>query len=135
MSLPAPTPASARRSGGRRIRLGLMLLFIVGVFVQFYLAGRGVFGASNYDAHRTWGNILHLFSLVILIATIAIPASRNGRDIGMAFGLLVLVTIQMMIGNFDHKQVAAFHPVLALVILGLAFGMLKHDRVAVVGGA
>lgn len=133
MSIPAPTPASAAPAGARRVRLGLMLFFIAGVFVQFYLAGRGVFGASNYDAHEFWGNILQLISLVILIATIAIKASRNRQNIGMAVVLVVLVTIQVMIGNFDHKQVGAFHPVVALLIVGLAFDMLNRDRVAVAG--
>jgi uncharacterized membrane protein YhaH (DUF805 family) len=125
MSSAEATPA---RPAGRQIRLGLMIFFIAGVFVQFYLAGRGVFGASNYNAHKDWGNVLHIISLIILIATIAIPASRTARDIQMAVSLFVLVTIQVIIGDLKHHEVGAFHPVVALLIVGLSFGMLERDR-------
>ena len=120
--------ATPGRPGGRQIRLGLMIFFLAGVFVQFYLAGRGIFGASSIKAHKDWGNVLHIISLIILIATVAIPASRTARDIQMAVSLFVLVTIQVIIGTTDHPQVGAFHPVVALLIVGLSFGMLGRDR-------
>jgi Family of unknown function (DUF6220) len=129
---PSPGPADT----GRRVHLGLIVLFLAGVFVQFYLAGRGAFHASsNYDAHKDWGGILHLISFVILIATVAIPSTRNRRDIGTAFALFVLVTIQLMIGDIKHPDVGAFHPVNALLIVGLSFHILGRDREAVAGSA
>jgi hypothetical protein len=36
----------------QRIRLVVTALFVLGLFVQFYLAGRGAFGASSYSALR-----------------------------------------------------------------------------------
>jgi hypothetical protein len=99
--------------------------------VQFYFAGRGAFGASNYNAHKDLGGILHLLSVVILIATIAIPATRNREDIGMAVVLVILTTIQAAIGTLDHPDVGAFHPVNALLIVGLSFHMVDRDRGAV----
>jgi uncharacterized membrane protein YhaH (DUF805 family) len=128
-SAAAGTPAPA--STGRRVHLGFIAVFLLLIFVQFYLAGRGVFGQSNYDAHKDLGDFLHLFSLIILIATIAIPATRNRVDIGMAAGLFVLVTIQAIIGDFKHPAIAAFHPVNALLIIGLSFHILSRDRAAV----
>src|SRR5437764_9597460 len=49
----------------QRIRLVVVALFVVGLIVQFYLAGRGAFGASSYSAHRTFGDMLHLVTPVI----------------------------------------------------------------------
>jgi uncharacterized protein DUF6220 len=134
MSSAAASP-NAPADTGRRVHLGLIVLFLAGVFVQFYLAGRGAFGASNYNAHKDWGFILHLISLVFLIATIAIPSTRNRQDIGMAFGLAVLVTIQIMIGDIKHPDVGAFHPVNALLVIGLSFHILSRDRAIVSGTA
>ena len=131
--------AAARPAGpvdtGRRIHLGLVIAFVVLIFVQFYLAGRGAFGASNYDAHKNLGGILHLFSLLILIASIAVPSTRNRRDIGMAAVLFILVTIQAAIGTLDHPDVGAFHPVNALLIVGLSFHLLARDRAAMAAPA
>jgi uncharacterized membrane protein YhaH (DUF805 family) len=131
-------PAAARPEPARTARnvhLGLVILFIVGVFVQFYFAGRGAFGASTYSAHKDWGGILHLYSLLLLIVTIALPATRNRVDIGMAAGLFVLVTIQAAIGDIKHPELGAFHPVNALLIVGNSFGMLRRDREALTGRA
>ncbi len=132
----AAAPPAGPVDTGRRIHLGLVIVFLIGVFVQFYLAGRGVFVESHdYEPHKMLGNILHLLSLIILIASIAIPSTRNRRDIGMAAVLFVLVTIQAAIGSFDHPDVGAFHPVNALLIVGLSFDLLARDRAAMAAPA
>jgi hypothetical protein len=129
MAVDSHAAASAPRDTGRRIHLGMIVLILVLLFVQFYLAGRGVFGAShNYDAHKAVGNTIHAWSLILLIATIAIRSTRNRVDIGMAVALFVLATIQVIIGNFDHPQVGALHPVNALLIVGLSFAIFDRDR-------
>jgi uncharacterized membrane protein YhaH (DUF805 family) len=125
-SAAAGTPAPA--STGRKVRFGLIVLFMVLVFAQFYLAGRGVFGAGSYDAHKLVGNIAHIVSLAILIATIAVASTRNRRDIGTAVALFVLVTIQVAIGNFDHPEINAIHPFTALLIVGLGFHLISAER-------
>jgi hypothetical protein len=79
----------------------LALLIAVGVVVQVFLAGLGIFGAESFDAHKTFGGILHIISILVFLLAIAGPRTR--RTIGMGFGL------------------AALHPVLALAVLGLAF--------------
>jgi hypothetical protein len=122
------TTTTAGTSGNRRIRLALVALFLVGVAVQFYLAGRGAFGASSYDAHEALGGILHGVSLLILIASVAIPATRNRVDIGLAAVLFVLASIQMGIASFEHPELGAFHPFNAILILGAAAGLLSRDR-------
>ncbi|MCA1846800.1 MAG: DUF6220 domain-containing protein [Actinobacteria bacterium] len=127
-----PSPANPPVS--RQVHLGLIVVWILALFVQFYFAGRGAFGASNYETHKDLGGILHIVSLLILLASVAMPATRNRVDIGMAAALFVLVTIQVAIGDAKHPNVGAFHPVNALLVVGLSFGILRRDRTQLAAG-
>src|SRR3954466_14212284 len=99
----------------------LALLIAVGIVVQVFLAGLGIFGAESFEAHETFGGILH--GLTILVFLLAIAGPRTARTIGMGFALAALVTIQIALvgARDDAPGVAALHPVLALFALGLAF--------------
>jgi hypothetical protein len=69
---------------------------------------------------------VHGFTALLLI--LAIIGPRTGRDIGMAAALVILVTVQIgLVGARDDAPgLAALHPVLALVALGLAAHMGLH---------
>ena len=69
----------------------LALLIAIGIVVQVFLAGLGIFGAESFDAHEEFGGIVH--GLTILVFLLAIAGPRTARTIGMGFGLAVLVTI------------------------------------------
>jgi hypothetical protein len=90
------------------------------VLVQFVLAGMGIFGASSFSAHETVGGILH--GITVLVFLLAIAGPRTGRDIGMGFALAAITTIQISLPETrdDAPGLAAFHPLLALAVLGLA---------------
>ena len=76
-SAAAPAPKSQT---GLQIHLLLVLLALGCVIVQVYLAGRGAFGASSYDAHKNLGHVLEPVALVLIIATVAIPRhAEQGR--------------------------------------------------------
>jgi hypothetical protein len=117
-------------SPARRVRFWLVLVFLVGIPVQFYLAGRGAFGASNYDAHKSVGDLLHLVTVLAFLATFFGADMRNGRDIGLGFGLFALMTIQAIIPSFKHPEIGALHPLNAILLLGLAVHLLMRDRAA-----
>jgi hypothetical protein len=95
------------------------LIVALGV-LQFFLAGLGIFGAESFSAHETVGGILHGFTILVFLLAIAGP--RTGRDIGMGFVLAALTTLQISLPELrdDAPWLAAFHPVLALLVLGLA---------------
>src|SRR5215211_3441653 len=99
------------------------LLWAALVVLQVFFAGLGIFGAESFATHRNFGNILHSLTAILLI--LAIVGPRTGRDIGMAVGLVVLVTVQIVLvsARDDAPGVAALHPVLAL---GLAAHMGMH---------
>jgi hypothetical protein len=101
----------------------LALLWAAAVVLQVFFAGLGIFGASSFKTHTDFGGILHGFTALLLI--LAIVGPRTGRDIGMAAGLVVLVTVQIgLVGARDDAPgLAALHPVLALLALGLAVHM------------
>src|SRR4051794_25667666 len=96
------------------------------VVLQVFFAGLGIFGAASFDTHRLFGNILHAFTAILLILAIVGPRTR--RDIGMAVGLVVLLTVQigLVSARDDAPGLAALHPVLALVAMGLAVHMGMH---------
>lgn len=125
------TPSQAttpRRGALQTLRISSMV-FGTAVIVQFYLAGTGIFGAglnpiwkaSSLDAHRTFGNILAGLALVVLI--IAIIARPPARILIAAIAMLVLTGVEGLIAGLGKTSsyLAAFHPVLAAIILGLAF--------------
>ena len=109
------------RSGATTAYSALALAIAVGVIVQVFLAGLGIFGAESFDAHEGFGWILHTAAIVVFL--LALLGPRTGRTIGLGFGLLVLMTIQIFFVSTrdDAPYVAALHPVFALLVLGHAF--------------
>ena len=104
----------------------LALLFAAAVVLQVFFAGLGIFGASSFKTHADFGGLLHGVTALLLL--LAILGPRTPRDIGMAVGLVVLVTVQIALVDARDSApgLAALHPVLALAILGLAVHMGVH---------
>ena len=108
------------RAGATTAYYGLGLLIALGIVVQVFLAGLGVFGAESFKAHENFGWMLHTAAIVVFL--LALLGPRTGRTIGLGFGLLALMTIQIFFvgARDDTPYLAALHPVLALFVLGLA---------------
>jgi hypothetical protein len=109
------------RKGITTVYAGLAMLIATLVLIQFFLAGLGFFdGSVGFDAHETVGGITH--GLTGLLFVLALAGPRTRRDIGMSFALLALCTLQIYLPELrdDAPVIAAFHPLLALVIGGLA---------------
>jgi hypothetical protein len=116
-----------RRGALQALRIGSMVFGTV-VLVQFYLAGSGIFAAtgpvkdaSSLDPHRLLGNILAGLALIVLV--IAIVARPPARILIAAIVMLVLTGVEGLIAGLGDTSayLAALHPVVAAVILGLAF--------------
>ena len=95
------------------------LIVALGV-LQFFLVGLGFFAGESFQSHKDVGWGLH--SLTILVVVLAILGPRTQRDIVPAIALFVVATIQVSLPSLrdDAGWLAAFHPVLALAVLGLA---------------
>ena len=109
-------------------------IFFLGVILQFFLVGVGLYGmkdgktidnAKSLDPHRAFGFILADGGAVLLLVLVLLawPASR--RLLGAWILLAVLAFVQPLLADFHHQWVGMFHPVNALLLLGLS-GRLAH---------
>ena len=95
-----------------------MALMAVGVLVQVYLAGLGLFGTDGFGTHQDVGWMIHTIGMIAVLFAIIGP--RTKVTILGALGLTVLNTAQIMLSQADAAGLAALHPTLALAVLGLA---------------
>jgi hypothetical protein len=86
---PSDVPVTRQRQAGARQAVDraygyLAAFFVLGVLVQVYLAGTGIFGinsakvanATSPDPHRAWGTVLMVLSLILGRAGIE-PVARG----------------------------------------------------------
>jgi hypothetical protein len=67
------------RAGSTRA-YGMAALAWAGLVVlQVFFAGLGIFGAESFETHRTFGNVLHPLTAVLLMGLHALRASRSPR--------------------------------------------------------
>ena len=108
-------------SSARYVYLALVWLYVAGILVQVFLAGMGLFGVQrDFAPHVGLGWLLHLVPVLLLIA--AAVARVGSRLIWWNVALLVVQFVQPIfaLARKDSPVVAAFHPVLALVVFWLA---------------
>ena len=111
----------------------LVSLYLVGVVVQFFLVGVGLFGmkegdkigdAHSLNAHRDFGWALTEFGGILLLLATLIAWQKPLRDRVGKYVVLCLLgfPVQGLLasGGEHHKFVGMFHPVNALLLLGLS---------------
>ena len=104
-------------------------LFIVSVFVQFFLAGLGAFGAESFEAHKDFAGVFHLFALLLVV--LALLVRRNRVDLILVITLFVLTTIQFSLPEANDGYVQALHVLNALVIYTAAYHVLQRSMTSV----
>ena len=95
------------------------------MFVQFFLAGLGVFGAESFEAHKDFAGVFHLLALLLVI--LALLVRRNRIDLTLVIALFVLTTIQFSLPEANDGYVQALHVVNALVIYTAAFHVMQRS--------
>lgn len=125
------------RRGAAVAQRYLVSLYFLGVVVQFFLVGLGLFGmkaGSNIDdahslnPHRDFGFILIDFGgALLLLSTLIAWQKPLPRKVGLYVVLCLLGILQGILATvgFHHKFVGMFHPVNALLLFGLS-GSLAH---------
>lgn len=104
-------------------------LTLLGVGAQFFLAGAGAFGATNYNAHRVLGVALIAAGGLGLILA-AVTRSRVTRALALEVALL----LQLLLGHLGmhHPWIGALHGLVAIGVAALAsvvargFGARSH---------
>jgi hypothetical protein len=129
---------------GAKAYLGLAWLFVAGAVLQFFLAGAGVFratgspgkhlsDASQFDPHRLVGTILQLVALLMVVAVLL---WQPGRDtVYLTVLLLLLMALQSVLVHADGPWLAAFHPLVGLIVTGLGFMLARRGQARVGGPA
>jgi hypothetical protein len=104
----------------RLLHFVLAWLLVVGLVVQVWLAGRGVFDTTGFDPHRSFGFTLSLLPVLLLILGVV---GAMGRRVGwLAFAIFVLFIAQSVLVAVkgSYPAIAALHPVNGFLILLLA---------------
>jgi bacteriorhodopsin len=107
--------------GARYVHLALAWAFLVGLVVQVFFIGLGLFaGSENVALHVNLGWILHVAPILIL--AVAALARAGRRQILLALGLAVTIFIVPILATLraDQPVLAALHPVGALFAFWLA---------------
>jgi hypothetical protein len=130
---------NAVRRGATVVQRYLVTLYLVGVIAQFFLVGLGLFGmkagdtvgkASSLDPHRELGWLLTQFGGAALLLATLVAWRRPLRDNVGKYVLLCLLgfptqPVLAAVGE-DHKIVGMFHPVNALLLLGLSAALTRR---------
>ena len=124
---------SSVRRGAAVAQRYLVSLYFVGVVVQFFLVGIGLFGmkagdtigeAHSLNAHRDFGWALtEIGGGLVLIATLIAWQRPLLRRVGLYVVLCLLgFPVQGVLASSGehHKVVGMFHPVNAILLLGLS---------------
>ena len=130
-----------RRAGARRaadVAYGyLAALFVLGVVVQVYLAGIGIFGinsakvatATSLNPHRAWGTVLMVVSLILFL--LALLAWASGGTVLWTFLLALLVTVAqtaLAAAGDTSKWIGGLHALDGMIILGLSLWLAIAAR-------
>jgi ABC-type uncharacterized transport system permease subunit len=119
----------------RALHRWLLTLFILGVAVQFFLAGLGVFRVDHvatktgttltenrfdhfFDPHMALGNLLFIVAVLVFVAALLARVGRARVLTMLALPLLVL--LQFVFAGGGPAWFRAFHVLNAFVIAGLA---------------
>jgi hypothetical protein len=107
--------------GARYAFLALAWAFFIGVVVQVFLIGLGLFADREYvEAHVAFGWILHLAPILVLIAAALGRAGRNAILLTVALVVLVFIVPILALMRDSSPVIAALHPVAALFSFALA---------------
>jgi Family of unknown function (DUF6220) len=108
----------------RRVHLATAWLFAAGVLVQGYLAGTAIAelgGSGNFGLHVSVGYTV-MGVLAICVPIFALLGRLPRSQVGLSLILLILYVVQTSLpyARASSPEIAALHPAVAMVLLGLA---------------
>src|SRR3954469_11217427 len=133
----ATSEVSGARAGADKVFAYLAALLVLGIVVQFFLAGLGVFGidgrdiedATSLDPHRALGHILAGVALLMLVAALIARTSKLAMWGSLALVLLIeIAQVALASGGDDHDWLGGLHALNGVLILALAVWMHLASR-------
>jgi len=111
--------------------LVLAWLVVVAILAQVFFIGLGLFaGSQNIDTHRTFGYIVHLLPLPLLLAAALSRAGRRHWQWALALAAVVFI-VPILVLMEDTPVIAALHPVGAIVAFWLAVVVAQNSLAAI----
>ncbi len=114
-------PVTGRVRTGRALFFGIAVIFAISVTLQVFLAGLSVFvDPIHWTKHTIFVHFIEFIPILMLIAGFL---GRVGRALlWQSFALLALIFVMYFTANFASVvgEVAALHPVIALVLFWLS---------------
>lgn len=115
------------RRGAQAVLKYLAPIFVIGIVVQIFLAGEGIFGLKNVgklddaktlDPHRGLGFFLTTPGalLLLIVALLAWHPDRRVRIVSIVLPFLLF--LQSVLAN-TGRWAGAFHPLNGFLLLGL----------------
>jgi hypothetical protein len=115
------------RPVARTIYLILTWLFVVGLLVQVFLAGRGVFdNPLLFATHRDFGFALGVIPILLLVIGLLGGLGRRLAAFAIVELLLFMLQSVLVAMRGSSPMVAALHPVNGFLILLLAIEMARE---------
>ena len=95
--------------------------FVLGLVVQVFLIGLGLFGDPGMRAvHASFGWVLHLFPLLVLVFAFLSRAGSSHWQWALALTIVVFLVPIFAIFRDSSSALAALHPVSAVIAFTLA---------------
>ena len=129
------------RAGADTVFAYLAALLVLGILVQFFLAGLGVFQIAGHndldkvkglDPHRALGHILTGVAILMLVAALIARTGKAKIWGSLAVALLIeLVQAATAGSGTDHHWLGGLHALDAVIILGVAGWLhrISRDRI------
>lgn len=106
--------------------------FVIGVLAQVLFIGMGLPLLGNdpsmVELHRSFGWLLHLWPLLILLLAFLAKAGARHWQWALALAVVVFIVPLLVTMRDSSPVAAAFHPVLAVLSFGLAVIVALNSR-------
>ena len=103
--------------------------FLIGVVIQVFLAGAGLFGLTDFTAHAGFGWMLASVPILVLVLAMAALVDRRTVLITLALTVVTMLQPELAAARHDNPVVAALHPVNALLVFWLAWVVARRATV------
>ena len=116
-----------RRRIARDTLYVLSSLFLLGLLVQFLLAGAGAFGATSFEVHSAFGVLLVLVALLVLV--VALVGSSLRGPAALLLGVMVVQNVLGGLGRDEEPWIGALHALKRVVVLAVAYYIARAARI------
>lgn len=115
-------------SGPRLAFAVVAWLFVVGVVIQVFLAGAGLFKLMDFTTHAGLGWTIAVVPLVMLVLALVAHVDRRTGLLSIALAVVTAIQPELAAARNENPVLAAFHPVNALLIFWLAWTVARRSN-------